>query len=132
MLGLAILLAFYFIGMVFQQELHVPLPSNVIGLALFTICLFLGFIKLKWVEKTAAFLNHHMMLFFVPIIVGTISFLPYIREHAVSMLVTLVGSWLAVLLSTGATVKALSGRKRENASRKTSSSEQLWARRGRS
>jgi putative effector of murein hydrolase LrgA (UPF0299 family) len=73
-----------------------------------------------------------MMLFFVPIIVGTVSFLPYIREHAVSMLVTLVGSWLAVLLSTGYTVKALAERGRGNSSRKTSSSKPPLARRERS
>lgn len=49
--GFAILLAFYFAGMVIQKGLDVPLPSKVIGLALFTLFLFTGLIQLKWVER---------------------------------------------------------------------------------
>jgi holin-like protein len=109
MLGFAILLAFHLIGMLFQYGLHVPLPANVIGLVLFILALFLKLIKLEWVESTALFLNRHMMLFFAPIVVGIVAFIPYFREHAVSILVTLVGSWLAVLLSSGWTAKLLNG-----------------------
>jgi holin-like protein len=112
--GFAILLAFYLAGMAIQKGLNIPLPSNVIGLVLFTVCLFLGLTKLKWVERTASFLNRHMLLFFAPIIAGTLSILPMIREQAVSILVTFVVTWLAVLLSTGWMVRTLTGRNRES------------------
>ncbi|WP_248930667.1 CidA/LrgA family protein [Paenibacillus hamazuiensis] len=116
MRGFAILLAFYLAGMSIQKGLNVPLPGNVIGLALFTLFLFTGLIKLKWVEKTASFLNRHMLLFFAPIIAGTLSILPLIREHAASIVVTFFISWLAVLLATGWTVRALTGRKKASSS----------------
>jgi holin-like protein len=115
MRGFAILLIFYLVGIVIQEGLDIPLPSSVIGLVLFTLFLFMGFIKLKWVERTASLLNRHMLLFFAPIIAGTLSILPFIREHAAAILVTFAVSWLAVLLSTGWTVKALTGRDKENA-----------------
>jgi len=114
MRGFAVLLAFYLAGMAIQKGLNIPLPGNVIGLALFTLCLFTGLIKLKWVERAASFLNRHMLLFFAPIIAGTLSILPLIREHAASILVTFFVSWLAVLLTTGWTVRALTDRNREN------------------
>jgi len=115
MRGFSILLTFYLAGIIIQKGLHVPLPSSVIGLVLFTLSLFLGLIKLKWVEQTATFLNRHMLLFFAPIIAGTLSIMPLLREHAASIIVTFVVSWLAVLLSTGWTVRALTGRKRDSA-----------------
>lgn len=107
MRGFAILLAFYLIGILIQKGLHIPLPSNVIGLLLFTLFLFLGIIKLKWVERTASFLNQHMLLFFAPIIAGTVFILPMIRGHVTMIVVTFVLSWLAVLLSTGWFIKKL-------------------------
>ncbi|WP_284646487.1 CidA/LrgA family protein [Paenibacillus silviterrae] len=118
MRGFAIILTFYLAGIVIQLGLDIPLPSSVIGLALFTLFLFLGLIKLKWVERTASLLNRHMLLFFAPIIAGTLSILPLIRENAASILVTFVVSWLAVLLSTGWTVRALTGRDKESSNTK--------------
>jgi holin-like protein len=114
MRGFAILLAFYLIGMLIQKGLHVPLPSNVIGLLLFTVFLFSGIIKLKWVERTASFFNQHMLLFFAPIIAGTVFILPMIRGHVIMIVATLVLSWLAVLLSTGWIVKKLTGNYKES------------------
>jgi holin-like protein len=132
MYGFAMLLAFYLAGMVIQEGLDVPLPSNVIGLLLFTLCLFTGLIKLKWVERTASFLNRHMLLFFAPIIAGTLSILPMIREQAVSILVTFVVTWLAVLLSTGWTVRVLTGRNRDSLKRNISAPWHCLIRRKRS
>ena len=109
MLGFAILLAFHLAGMLLQYGLHVPLPANVIGLALFTLALFLKLIKLEWVESTALFLNRHMLLFFAPIVAGTIVFLPEIERHAAAILISLAGSWLAALPAGGWTTRLLQG-----------------------
>ncbi|WP_240416062.1 CidA/LrgA family protein [Paenibacillus periandrae] len=129
MQGFAILLVFYLVGMFIQKELHVPLPSNVIGLALFTLFLFLGLIKLKWVERAAMFLKRHMLLFFAPIVAGTVSVLPLVRGHVITIFVTFLLSWLAVLLSAGWTVKALTGRNRKNSKSNISAPSHIPARR---
>ncbi|MDR6551088.1 CidA/LrgA family protein [Paenibacillus qinlingensis] len=101
MRGLAILLAFNMIGIWLQTSFHVPLPGNVIGLILFTIALFTKLIKLEWVETTANWLTGHMMLFFLPFVVGTMAFFPLIGQNWLSIGVGVIGSSVAVLLVTG-------------------------------
>jgi holin-like protein len=101
MLGLAILLGFNFIGIWLQLSLHIPLPGNVIGLILLTIALFAKWIKLEWVETAASWLTGHMMLFFIPFVVGTMAFFPLIGSNWLSIGIGVVGSSVAVLLVTG-------------------------------
>ncbi|NQX62661.1 CidA/LrgA family protein [Paenibacillus qinlingensis] len=101
MLGLAILLAFNFIGIWLQTSFHIPLPGNVIGLILFTIALFAKLVKLEWVETTANWFTGHMMLFFLPFVVGTMAFFPLIGRNWLSISVGVMGSSVAVLLVTG-------------------------------
>ena len=98
--GLAILLGFNLFGM-FLHAVGVPLPGNVIGLILFTLCLFLGIVKLKWVEDAAEFLLRHMLLFFAPVIVGVIVYRDWIGREWPAITVGLLGSLLVVLLVTG-------------------------------
>jgi holin-like protein len=105
--GLAILLFFNLLGLLLQR-LGVPLPANVIGLVLFTTCLFAGVVKLKWVESTAQFLLRHMLLFFAPVVVGVIAFESMMRREWLAITVGLVGSFLVVMLVTGWTATALS------------------------
>ncbi|CAN7410312.1 CidA/LrgA family protein [Paenibacillus sp. LjRoot153] len=101
MLGLAILLAFNFIGIWLQTSFHIPLPGNVIGLILFTIALFAKLVKLEWVETTANWFTGHMMLFFLPFVVGTMAFFPLIGRNWLSIGVGVMGSTIAVLIVTG-------------------------------
>jgi holin-like protein len=108
MVGLAILLLFNMIGAALQVFLHIPLPGNVMGLILFTVSLFTGLIKLEWVETSAQLLLKHMMLFFAPIVVGTMVVFPLIRGEIVPIAVSLVGSSLVTLLVTGWVAKGLS------------------------
>lgn len=101
MLGMAILLAFHFLGLLIQKAASVPIPANVIGLILFTACLFLKIVKLAWVEESAQFLLRHMLLFFVPFVVGTMAYFPLIRESLLSIVFGLVVSTLVSLAVTG-------------------------------
>lgn len=101
MRGFAILIAFHFLGLLIHNGLSMPIPANVIGLILFTACLFLNIIKLEWVEASAQFLLRHMLLFFVPYVVGTMAFFPLIRESALSIFAGLVLSTLVSLAATG-------------------------------
>jgi holin-like protein len=107
MKGLGILLGFNFLGLFLQQWAHVPLPGNVIGLVLFTACLFAGIVKLEWVEQSAGFLLRHMLLFFAPVVVGVIEFRGLLRTQWLPITSGIVGSFLVVLLITGWTAKGL-------------------------
>jgi holin-like protein len=110
MRGFAILLGFNLLGLAVRQWGHVPLPANLIGLMLFTASLFAGWVKLEWVEQTAQFLTKHMLLFFIPFLVGTMTFFPQIGAQWLSVLIGLVVSTFAVLAVTGWVTSALSGR----------------------
>ena len=116
MRGIAILLSFNLLGAVLHTALGVPLPGGVLGLMLFTACLFLKWIKLEWVEQTASLLLRHMLLFFAPVIVGVIQFGPQIRQEWAAISVSLIGSTLAVMLVTGWIATAAMGEKREKRS----------------
>lgn len=101
MKGLAILFGFQWVGTWIHQLSGIPLPGNVIGLALFTAALFTRLLKLEWVEDSAQFLLKHMMLFCVPVIVGTIAFVPVIISSGVPIILSLVFSTLVTVLVTG-------------------------------
>jgi holin-like protein len=100
MRGLAILLGFNLLGALLQAA-RVPLPGNVIGLVLFTACLFLGIVKLEWVEESAHFLLRHMLLFFAPAVITALPLFKQFSSDGTAIAASLVGSLLVVLLVTG-------------------------------
>jgi holin-like protein len=101
MRGFAILLGFQLLGTFLERVLHIPLPGNVIGLILCLCALWLGLLKLEWIEQTSALLLKHMMLFFAPVIAGTIVFIPLIRNEWPSIVATLFVSTMVVVGVTG-------------------------------
>jgi holin-like protein len=109
MRGLAILLAFNFLGLLICKLARVPMPGNVVGLVLFTACLFGGVVKLEWVEESASFLLRHMLLFFAPYVVGTLAFTKLLQDEWLPVAVGIGGSFLAVLLVTGWATTLLAG-----------------------
>jgi holin-like protein len=116
LLGFAILTGFYVLGWVIQTGRDVPIPANVMGLMLFTASLFLKLVKLEWVEDAGSFLIKHMLLFFIPFVVGTMVFFPYIGENALQLLVSLFVSTIGVLLITGWSVKLFKRKEERNES----------------
>lgn len=101
MIGFAILAFFQLVGWLIQHLTGLPLPANVIGLLLFIVALFLKWVPLRMVEETASFLLKYMSLFFVPVIVGSLAFFPYLREHWAIMAGSGIISLLLPLLATG-------------------------------
>jgi holin-like protein len=98
--GLAIIVAIFLIG----GWLHthgVPIPGGVLGLLLFYGAMLTGVLKLAWVDRTAGLLLRHMVLLFVPLTVGLMDLGGILARQAAAILVSLVVSFLAVLLTTG-------------------------------
>ncbi|WP_261378260.1 CidA/LrgA family protein [Paenibacillus agilis] len=100
LLGFIILAAFHLVGVWLQHVGNIPLPGNVIGLLLFLFALYMRWVRLEWVEQAAQFLLKHMLLFFIPYVVGIIAFAPLLGEHWFSILAGIGGSTTAVLLAT--------------------------------
>lgn len=101
MAGFAILLAFHLLGLLIQNATSLPLPANVIGLILFTACLFLKIVKIEWVEQSAQFLLKHMLLFFLPFVVGTMAYFSEIRDSALAIVGGILLSTMLSLAVTG-------------------------------
>ncbi|WP_281887194.1 CidA/LrgA family protein [Paenibacillus sp. YYML68] len=107
MVGIAILLTFYGLGVLLQSLLELPIPANVLGMLLFVAALFSRIVKLEQVEAAAQFLLRHMLLLFVPLVVGTMTYYRELAEQALLMIVSLVVSTFGVMLITGWTTRTL-------------------------
>ncbi|WP_229106254.1 CidA/LrgA family protein [Paenibacillus sp. 1001270B_150601_E10] len=106
-IGFAILIGFNFAGVWVHNAFHIPLPGNVLGLVLFLAALGLKIVRLEWVETAAELLLKHMLLFFIPYVVGIMAFFPVLGAHWVSIFAGIIGSTLAVLYVTGLVAKKM-------------------------
>lgn len=105
--GLAALLACQFVGEVMVALTGLPVPGAVVGMVL-----LLGW--LQWrrpapeagVVRAGDALLKHLQLFFVPAGVGVVVYLGVLRDDALPVAVSLVGSWLAGMLVVGWIVQA--------------------------
>lgn len=107
-LGLLWLLGCQLVGEVVVRLLDVPVPGPVVGMVLLLVVL-------RWrrtpdsapVVRAADFLLDHLQLFFVPAGAGVIVYLATVRDHALPVLVGLLGSWTLGLVTVGWLVTAL-------------------------
>lgn len=101
MWGWVVIFAFWGLGVLGNQWLHIPFPGNLLGMLLLVVFLALGWIKLDVVEKAASFLMKHMLLFFVPIMVGVSQQLTVIKENPLPILLALTLGTAVVMVVTG-------------------------------
>src|SRR3954447_16631445 len=106
MVGFAILLAFDLLGLVVHAA-GLPLPANVAGLILFALALFVGVVRVEWVDDAATFLLRHLMLFFVPTIVAVVTMGDLLRSQWLPIAGGMVASLLASMLVAGFVAKML-------------------------
>ena len=99
--GLAILLLLQFAGELITIFVDVPVPGNVIGMALLLILLLTGMIDAKWVEDAAELLLAHLALFFVPAGVGVMVYFKLIAAQWVPICFSMVISTFVVMAVTG-------------------------------
>ncbi|QQE73091.1 CidA/LrgA family protein [Brevibacillus composti] len=110
--GIIVLLAFYGAGVLLAKWLHIPLPGNIIGMLMLTLALTTGVVKLDWVEQASELLIRHMMLFFVPILVGVASYLGIIAENPIGLLLAMVLGTACVMVVTGRVIQWYLDRRR--------------------
>lgn len=112
MRGLAILLTFQLAGWALHEFAHIPLPANVLGFFLLTAALLSGLVKISWIEAAAEWLLSHMTLFFVPLVVSTMTFFPVLINQALPILASMVLSTWIVLWATAQTTQHLNRKER--------------------
>ncbi len=106
--GLALLIGFFLLGNLLHR-LGVPIPGGVLGLLLLYAALTTGVVPLAWLQRAADLLLRHMVLLFVPLTVGLMDLGRVLSRQAFALTMSLVVSFLAVLLTTGLLARWLVG-----------------------
>jgi holin-like protein len=86
---------------------HLPIPGNVLGMLILFVLLALGIVKERWIQDGAGLLTKHLAFFFIPIAVGLMEWGTLFWREGHWLLLALMLSTLAVLLSTGWIVQLL-------------------------
>ncbi|PLY01709.1 MAG: CidA/LrgA family protein, partial [Desulfuromonas sp.] len=68
--GLVLLLVFQLVGEGFSRVLDLPIPGNVIGMALLLLALSVGWVREEAIREASELLLSYLALFFVPAGVG--------------------------------------------------------------
>lgn len=108
--GFAILLALQFVGEVISKGLSVPIPGNVIGMALMFLALATGLVPLEAIREASELLLSHMALFFIPAGVGVMVYFDLLAEQWLPIVVAMVVSTFVVMAVTGRVAQALERR----------------------
>ena len=99
--GLVLLLVFQFVGEGLATLFALPIPGNVIGMALLLAALGAGWIKVEWLQEAAELLLSYMALFFVPAGVGVMLYFDLIGREWLPIVVGTVVSTFVVMAVTG-------------------------------
>lgn len=93
------------------NALRIPVPASIIGLALLFALLKLGILKLRWIEQGANWLIAEMLLFFIPAAAGIIQFKDLMLENGIGIVLVLMLSTLAVMVTGGMLAQRMDNRK---------------------
>lgn len=100
--GLLWLILCQLAGELVVRLFDLPVPGAVVGmLVLFVALLVRRPDEEATVMRAGEFLLSHLQLFFVPAGVGVVVYLTVLRDHALPLVLALVGSWLLGLLVVG-------------------------------
>lgn len=99
--GLVLLLVFQFVGEILSDLLGLPIPGNVLGMALMLLALMVGVVKEESLREAAELLLAYMALFFVPAGVGVMLYFDLIGREWLPIVVGTVFSTFAVMAVTG-------------------------------
>lgn len=97
---ISILILIYKLGAYITQYLHLPVPPVLTGMALLFLLLTLGIMKPEHLECSSQFFSRHMILFFIPIIVGIMQYGDILKQGGWHLMFTVVVSTVFVLIST--------------------------------
>jgi holin-like protein len=105
--GLLLLLLFQLIGEALSVWFGLPMPGNVIGMALLLLALFAGWVKIDWLREAAELLLKYLALFFVPAGVGVMLYFDLIAREWLPICAGTIISTFVVMAVTGWTEQLL-------------------------
>ena len=104
---LLLILGAYFLGVLMEYALKLPIPGVVLGLVLLFLALQTGLLKAEWVEDTADFLLSHMAFLFLPAGVGLMASAGVLKGNVLPFAVIIILTTAVVWTVTAFTVRVL-------------------------
>ena len=108
--GMVVLLCFQLVGEGLSRYFALPIPGNVIGMALLLVALACGLMREETIREAAELLLRYLALFFVPAGVGVMLYFELIGREWLPILVGTVVSTFVVMAVTGWLEQLLGGR----------------------
>jgi len=105
--GFAVLLLFQLCGELIVRSCDLPIPGNVLGMALLLAALLFGAVRIEWVLDAAELLLANMALLFVPVGVGVMLYFDLIAREWLPILSATVLSTFVVMSVTGLVTQRL-------------------------
>lgn len=98
---IAILYAYYYIGVVIVDFLNVPFPGSIVGFLLLFLSLHFKWIKVEFIQDGAGFLIGVLTLFFIPTTIGVIEYPQLWTVEGLLVLLAVALSTVIVIFVTG-------------------------------
>ena len=87
--GLLIIFAILYLSKFILDMIHISFPAPILGIIILFILLKIGIVKENWVEVFCNFMLKNMILFFVPIFVGIITYVDLISKNFLAIIMTI-------------------------------------------
>lgn len=98
---IAILWAFYYIGVFIVEWTNIFIPPSIIGLVLLWALLMLNIINVKLIQDGASFLIAFLTLFFIPSTVGVVEYPELLTISGLLLVLAVFVSTVMVIIITG-------------------------------
>lgn len=102
-----IILTMYFLGVVLQALLKLPIPGTILGLIILFLALYGGIVKIEMIEEVSEFLLAHMSFLFLPAGVGLMTSMGVLQGKWILFILIIVISTTIVWVVTAFSVKYL-------------------------
>lgn len=96
-----IILGISLVGELLKEQIDLPVPASIYGMAILFICLLTGVIKLEAVRETGKFLIEIMPVMFIPAGVGLLESWGILQPVLLPVSIITVVTSVTVMLATG-------------------------------
>jgi holin-like protein len=87
------------------RAMHLPVPSNAVGMLMLFLLLHHGILRLGQIDAAAALFVRHLAFFFIPIAVGLMAYRELLATTGTELLIVIAASALIGMLAAGLVVQ---------------------------
>ena len=100
-IGLGIIFLILYLSKFILNLAHIAFPVPILGLIILFSLLKIGIIKENWVEDFCNFMLKNMILFFIPIFVGIITYTDIISKNFLAITMTIIITTSLIMIVVG-------------------------------